>query len=175
MDFNELQHKLFELDPADPKEDLAKLRGSLQNQSPVMESESQVDYVNNTVDVPEGSLPLDKDYSVNDFAALAGVINEGTQKSADQVRGNEPMPKAEPGRTKHPMQDRLVGEQDNKTLEEKLKTIDEKLDLIIKNLGINNQSVTTENKTQNLKSRQKNESTIKTDLYSRLNRILDDK
>jgi len=32
------------------------------------------------------------------------------QKKADQVRGGEPMPKAKPGRTKHPMQGRLVGE-----------------------------------------------------------------
>ena len=32
------------------------------------------------------------------------------QKNADKVRGNEPMPKAEPGRTKHPFQGRLVGE-----------------------------------------------------------------
>ena len=32
------------------------------------------------------------------------------QKKADQVRGSDPKPKAKPGRTKHPMQGRLVGE-----------------------------------------------------------------
>lgn len=32
------------------------------------------------------------------------------QRDADKVRGSEPMPKAKPGRTKHPFQGRLVGE-----------------------------------------------------------------
>jgi hypothetical protein len=111
MDFNALQHKLFALDPVDPKEDLARLRAQAQGSAAAPAKET-VDYLNESVAVPEGSLKMDRNYSVDDFAALAGVVVEKRQKSADQVRGKEPMPKAEPGRTRHPFQDRLVGEQD---------------------------------------------------------------
>jgi hypothetical protein len=110
MDWNRLQHKLFQLDPVDPREDLAKLRAQAQGSVPV--KTETVDYINESVRVPEGSLQMDRNYSVNDFAALAGVVVEKKQKNADQVRGNEPMPKAKPGRTEHPFKDRLVGEED---------------------------------------------------------------
>jgi len=43
----------------------------------------------------------------NDFKIVEA---KRKQKNADKVRGSEPMPKAEPGRTKHPFQGRLVGE-----------------------------------------------------------------
>ena len=107
MDFHALQHKLFALDPVDPKEDLARLRGQAQGaaQAPV---ESSVDYLQESASVPEGSLQMDRDYSVNDFAALAGIVNEA-QKDGDYVKGSDPMPAAEPGRTKHPHEERLVG------------------------------------------------------------------
>ena len=107
MDFHALQHKLFALDPVDPKEDLARLRGQAQGaaQAPV---ESDVDYLQESASVPEGSLQMDRDYSVNDFAALAGIVNEA-QKNGDYVKGSDPMPAAEPGRTKHPHEERLVG------------------------------------------------------------------
>ena len=70
MDFNALQHKLFALDPTDPREDLAKLKAQATGGAatpptpqPIVES----------YEVPEGSLQIDKEYSVADFAALAGV------------------------------------------------------------------------------------------------------
>lgn len=112
MDFHALQHKLFALDPSDPREDLAKLQAAAQekNASGVPATK---DYVNESVEVPDGSLPLGIS-SIDDFAALAG-ITEGRKsggKPADQVRGSEPMPKAKPGRTKHPFKGRLVGEDD---------------------------------------------------------------
>ena len=39
-------------------------------------------------------------------------VTEGKQRtgSAGQAKGKDPMPKAEPGRTKHPLKDKLVGE-----------------------------------------------------------------
>lgn len=114
MDFNALQHKLFAMDPVDPREDIARMKS--QAAAPAVENDG-IDYLKESAVVPEGSLQMDRDYSVNDFAALAGVVSEGKQRAADQVRGNEPMPAAEPGRTKHPMQDRLVGEQDLDELE----------------------------------------------------------
>lgn len=108
MDWHKLQHTLFALDPTDPREDLAKLKaaavGNAVNVAPTK------DYVVESVDVPQGSLGLDKDYSIADFAALAGVRIDEKQKHGDYARGKDPMPKAEPGRTKHPLKDKLVGE-----------------------------------------------------------------
>ena len=115
MDFNALQHKLFAMDPVDPREDLAKLKAGIAGGA-VSDAPKTIDYLQESVDVPEGSLPLDKDYSVSDFAALAGVVNEKKQRDADQVRGNEPMPATSKpsttGEQPHPMKDRLVGEAD---------------------------------------------------------------
>ena len=109
MDFNALQHKLFAMDPVDPREDLARLRAQAGGNAPA--PAAQVDYITESASVPEGSLQMDKNYSISDFAALAGVsVTEKKQRDADQVRGSDPMPAAEPGRTKHPHQDRLVGE-----------------------------------------------------------------
>src|SRR6056300_883309 len=110
MDWHKLQHTLFELDPTDPKEDLAKLKaaaagGSVGNVPPTK------DYVNESVEIAPGSMPLGLD-SISDFAALAGVRLDEKQKmgSAGQAKGKDSMPKAEPGRTKHPLKDKLVGE-----------------------------------------------------------------
>ena len=108
MDYNALQHKLFAMDPTDPREDLAKLRAQAGGDAPA--PAPQVDYIAESASVPEGSLQMDRDYSVADFAALAGVTLNETQKHGDYARGKDPMPKAEPGRTKHPLKDKLVGE-----------------------------------------------------------------
>ena len=111
MDYNALQHKLFALDPTDPKEDLAKLRAQAGGDAPA--PAKTIDYVTESASVPEGSLQMDRYYSVNDFAALAGVTLNETQKHGDYARGKDPMPKAEPGRTKHPLKDKLVGEEED--------------------------------------------------------------
>jgi len=111
MDYNALQHKLFALDPTDPKEDLAKLRAQAGGDAPA--PAKTIDYVTESASVPEGSLQMDRSYSVNDFAALAGVTLNETQKHGDYARGKDPMPKAEPGRTKHPLKDKLVGEEED--------------------------------------------------------------
>ena len=113
MDFNALQHKLFAMDPVDPREDIARMKA--QAAAPAVESDG-IDYLKESAVVPEGSLQMDRDYSVNDFAALAGVVSEGKQRAADQVRGNEPMPAtstpSNTGEQPHPLKDRLVGESD---------------------------------------------------------------
>ena len=118
MDFHKLQHTLFEMDPSDPREDLAKLKAQAQGAEVKAESEN-IDYLNESAEVATGSLELDKDYSINDFAALAGVRIDEKQKmgSAGQAKGKDPMPKAEPGRTKHPLKDKLVGEENSKVAE----------------------------------------------------------
>jgi pterin-4a-carbinolamine dehydratase len=109
MDFNALQHKLFALDPSDPTADKKALVA--QAQGAVPDAVPTKDYIAESVDVPQGSMPLGLD-SIADFAALAGVRIDEKQKmgSAGQAKGKDTMPKAKPGRTKHPLKDKLVGE-----------------------------------------------------------------
>ena len=120
MDWNKLQHTLYNLDPTDPKEDLAKLQGQLQGSAvPVSES---VDYVSESAKITEGSLSLDGDYSIADFAALAGIkITESKQKEgpAGQAKHRDPAPKKLPaGSTKNVSRDKLVGDSMNQDIEE---------------------------------------------------------
>lgn len=129
MDFNALQHKLFALDPVDPKEDLARLRAQAQGSAAATVKES-VDYLQESVRVPEGSLKMDRDYSVDDFAALAGVVVEKRQRDADKVRGSEPMPKAEPGRTRHPFQDRLVGDSIDNDKDDRIAALERRVEAL---------------------------------------------
>jgi len=129
MDFNALQHKLFALDPVDPKEDLARLRAQAQGSAAAPPKET-VDYLQESVAVPEGSLKMDRNYSVDDFAALAGVVTEKRQRPADQVRGKEPMPKAEPGRTRHPYQDRLVGDSIDNDKDDRIAALERRVEAL---------------------------------------------
>jgi len=109
MDYHDLQQKLFELDPSDPREDLAKLQQAAQGGG--QDVPPAKDYVNETAQITEGSLPLGMD-SIADFAALAGVRLDEKQKHGDYARGKDKMPKAKAGRTDHPLKDKLVGEDD---------------------------------------------------------------
>ena len=112
MDYNALQHKLFAMDPTDPAEDLAKLRAQAGGNAPA--PAPQVDYIAESASVPEGSLQMDRNYSVADFAALAGVSEGQKTGSAGQAKGKDPMPStSKPSRTgeqPHPLKDKLVGE-----------------------------------------------------------------
>lgn len=76
MDYNALQHKLFAMDPADPAEDIRKMT-QMANQ-PVQESAAITEsVVQENVQVQEGTMPVEGDYSLNDFAKLAGIkLNE---------------------------------------------------------------------------------------------------
>ena len=72
MDFHDLQKKLFDIEPTDIAADKAKMMSELQGgaTAPSPEIPQQV---TESYTVNEGSLQMDKDYSVNDFAALAGI------------------------------------------------------------------------------------------------------
>ena len=135
MDWNKLQHTLFEMDPTDPAEDMRKLAESASalTQKGVA---TDVNYVQESVEVQEGSLEMDRDYSIADFAALAGVTLNESQKtgSAGQAKGRDSMPKAEPGRTKHPLKDKLVGEDFKKGWDSVTKQNFNTLEPIISNL-----------------------------------------
>ena len=119
MDWHKLQNKLFELDPTDPREDLAKLKAAAQGgSSGALDVAPAKDYVTESAEVPQGSLEMDRDYSVTDFAALAGIRIDEKQKmgSAGQAKGKDPMPKTSKpstsGEQDHPLKDKLVGESD---------------------------------------------------------------
>ena len=113
MDWNKLQHTLFALDPSDPREDLRKLAESAGNM-PQESAQTKENFVQESVQVQEGTMPVEGDYSLSDFAALAGVTLNESQKtgSAGQLKGKDPMPKAK-ARGKHPHVDKLVGEADD--------------------------------------------------------------
>ena len=113
MDYHALQHKLFNIEPSNPAEDLAKLQamgGGAASAAPAVPTQ-----VTESYEVNEGSLQLDKDYSLSDFAALAGVVTEGKQKtgSSGQLKGKDAITKSsKPGgnESPHPARNKLVGE-----------------------------------------------------------------
>ena len=117
MDYHDLQRKLFELDPVDPAEDKRRMMAAAR-EGAVSDVPPTKDYVNESVEVPQGSMPLGLD-SVADFAALAGVTVNEKQKmgSAGQAKGRDPMPAtstpSSTGEQPHPLKDKLVGEDDN--------------------------------------------------------------
>ena len=110
MDFAALQQKLFDLDPSDRAEDLRKLTESVGGM-PQESAQTEGNFLQESVQVQEGTMPVEGDYSLSDFAALAGVTLNESQKmgSAGQLKGKDPMPKAK-ARGKHPHVDKLVGE-----------------------------------------------------------------
>ena len=109
MDFAALQQKLFDLDPSDRAEDLRKLTESVGN--PQESAQTEENFLQESVEVQQGTMPVEGNYSLSDFAALAGVTLNESQKtgSAGQLKGKDPMPKAK-ARGKHPHVDKLVGE-----------------------------------------------------------------
>jgi len=81
MDWHKLQRTLYNLDPTDPREDLARLQ---QSANKPVDNIPTIDYINESADVPDGSMPLNID-SVSDFAKLAGIqtkqiVNEDDDK-----------------------------------------------------------------------------------------------
>lgn len=109
MDWNKLQHTLFALDPTDPAEDLRKLRESAGKVTDVAPTK---DYVVESVKVAQGSMPVEGNYSIADFAALAGIkLTEAQKKgSAGQLKGKDAISKQPAGTTKNATRDKLVGE-----------------------------------------------------------------
>jgi hypothetical protein len=111
-DFYKMSSMMKELFPSNPEADKKALMAMAGNQAP---TETPI-AVRESVDVPQGSLQIDKDYSVSDFAALAGVKLNETQKtgSAGQAKGKDPKPKmskpSNTGEQPHPLKDKLVGE-----------------------------------------------------------------
>lgn len=110
-DFYEMSRMMKDLFPSNPEQDKAALK-QLASGTAQGDVTPTKDYVTESASVPKGSMPLGLD-SIADFAALAGVKVNESQKHGDYAKGKDPMPTAEPGRTEHPLKDKLVGEDDN--------------------------------------------------------------
>jgi hypothetical protein len=82
MDFAALQQKLFDLDPSDRAEDLRRLTESVGGAA--QESvQTEENFLQESVEIAEGTMPVEGDYSLSDFAALAGVkLNEASDKQS---------------------------------------------------------------------------------------------
>ena len=130
MDYNALQHKLFSMDPSDPADDLRKLQAQAGGGNAPESVPETLEVINETAQVPEGSLQLDKNYSVNDFAKLAGVTETQKTGSEGQAKGKDPMPeKSKPttsGETPHPLKDKLVGEAE----EDRITALERRIDAL---------------------------------------------
>lgn len=168
MDWHKLQHKLFEMDPSDPREDLQKLQQSLQGNAAQSDvSEPQIDYVTESYEVSEGSVPLDRDYSVDDFAALAGVsVTESKQKKGPegQLKGTDSFKKQPAGTTKNPSRNKLVGDSvDN----DRIKDLEERIDRL--------ESLIVEMVSRKKSSATKKKTTTESSLKTRLRQLLDEK
>lgn len=111
-DFYEMSARMKELFPSNPEADKKALLAMAGNTTPV----ETPTVVQESVEVEQGSLQMDKEYSMSDFARLAGVsLTEGKQKkgSAGQLKGKDAITKsATPGgnESPHPARNKLVGE-----------------------------------------------------------------
>ena len=73
-DFHRMSAMMKDLFPSNPEQDLQALRAAAN--APAQEAAPTVDYTKESAQVRDGSLPMDKDYSVSDFAKLAGVVGK---------------------------------------------------------------------------------------------------
>ena len=111
--FYDMSAKMKELFPSNPEADKKALMAMAN--APQQSAPETTNYVQESVNVDQGSLQIDKDYSISDFARLAGVRIDETQKtgSAGQLKGKDKFTKSSiPGgnESPHPARDQLVGE-----------------------------------------------------------------
>ena len=99
--------------PSNPEDDKKALMNMV-NKAP--EEVATKDYIAETASVKEGSLSMDKDYSITDFAKLAGVTEAQKTGPEGQLKAKDAFTKSStPGSNEspHPARDKLVGEEDN--------------------------------------------------------------
>ena len=72
MDFAALQQKLFDIEPTDRAEDLSQLAGSAGGM-PQESVQTDNTLLQESVEIAEGTMPVEGNYSLSDFAKLAGV------------------------------------------------------------------------------------------------------
>jgi hypothetical protein len=113
-DFYEMSARMKELFPSNPQADKKALLAMAGHTAPV----ETPTVVQESVEVEQGSLQMDKEYSISDFARLAGVTLNETQKtgSAGQLKGKDKFTKSsKPGgnESPHPARNKLVGEDED--------------------------------------------------------------
>jgi hypothetical protein len=124
MDFQKLQQKLFQIEPTDRAADRAAMVASMQGANPQESVQVEENFLQESVNVPQGTMPVEGNYSISDFAKLAGVtLNEGKQKhgSAGQLKGKDAFTKSsKPGgnESPHPARNKLVGDSMDNDIEE---------------------------------------------------------
>ena len=113
-DFYKMSAMMKDLFPSNPEADKQALKAMAGN--PQESVAPTKDYVQESVEVPQGSMPLGID-NVSDFAKLAGITETQKTGSAGQAKGKDPMPaKTKPTagpEQKHPLRNKLVGEEDD--------------------------------------------------------------
>ena len=87
MDWHKLQQTLYNIEPTDISSDYAKLKSLASGDMPTQEPST--DYLKESASVPDGSLQLDRDYSVSDFAKLAGVEVSTKQQLSEKTIGQK--------------------------------------------------------------------------------------
>ena len=112
--FYEMSAKMKELFPSNPEADKKALLAMAGNTTPV----ETPTVVQESVEVEQGSLQMDKEYSMSDFARLAGITLNETQKEgpAGQLKGKDKFTKSsKPGgnESPHPARNKLVGEDED--------------------------------------------------------------
>lgn len=75
-DIHKMSAMMKNLFPSTPEQDLAALKAMAQ--APMQDAMPAVDYTKQSAEVREGSLTMDKEYSVSDFAKLAGVVGKSS-------------------------------------------------------------------------------------------------
>jgi hypothetical protein len=111
-DFHKMSALMKDLFPSNPEADkqaLKAMAGHTEESAPTTKN-----YIQESTDVAQGSLAMDKDYSISDFAKLAGVQINETQKEgpAGQLKGKDAIAKQPAMTTNNPTRDKLVGEED---------------------------------------------------------------
>ena len=87
MDWHKLQQTLYNIEPTDISSDYAKLKSLAGGDVPT--KETHTDYLNESASVPPGSLQLDRNYDVSDFAKLAGVDVSNKQQLSEKTIGQK--------------------------------------------------------------------------------------
>jgi hypothetical protein len=91
-DFYKMSSMMKDLFPSNPQADREALMGMANGGQPQQSAESTKNYVQESVDVPQGSLQMDKNYSVNDFAALAGVTKAQPNRVVETITDQDYQP-----------------------------------------------------------------------------------
>ena len=80
MDLYKASQLMKDLFPSNPAEDLAALQAVAKSSQ--QQVDPKINYLNESAKVTEGSQPVDKNYSVSDFAKLAGVQSAPTTEDS---------------------------------------------------------------------------------------------